>query len=58
MNLNMPLVGRGGAESAPPSSFLQITRKNLKLTSPETSWLFLDISCEEFQQKKNSKHFV
>ena len=51
-------MGRGGAESAPPSSFLQITRKNLKLTSPETSWLFLNISCTEFQQKKKFKNIV
>ena len=27
-----------------PTSFLQITRKNLKLTHPETSWLFLGVT--------------
>ena len=32
-----PWWGRGGAELAPPpSSFLQITQKNFKLTHPET----------------------
>ena len=53
-----PLTPRGaggGRFGPPPSSFLQITRKKLKLTPPETSWLFLNISCPEFQQKKISK---
>ena len=50
---------QGGAIRPPPSSFLQITRKNLKLTPPpEISWLFLNNSCTEFQQKKNSKPFL
>ena len=53
-----PWWGGGGGRIGPPSSFLQITRKNLKLTSPETSWLFLNISCTEFQQKKNFKNIV
>ena len=26
---------------------MQITRKNLKLTTPENSWLFLDSSCTD-----------
>ena len=36
-----------------PSSFLQITRKNLKLTSPENLCLFLD-SSTNFQKKKSN----
>ena len=48
----------GGPIRPPPSSFLQITRKNLKLTPPETSWLFLNISCTEFQQNFFFKNFV
>ena len=51
-----PLWCRGGSIRH-TSSFVQITQKNLKLNPPETSWIFLNISYKEFQQKK-FKNFV
>ena len=50
-----PLGCRGGRFGPPPSSFCILHEKNLKLTPPETSWLFINISCTEFHQKDFSK---